>query len=153
MKANFQYDESRRFVSVSYVDANIDSDERFEEWANLLWAGFGRMKERFGGRYPLVVIIDELTIAPEYRTRYGTELAPRVATEFATVIARVGGSLGTRNAVATQALERMWKSYSTADLRTKAYDANLFVDLAEAIQFITAVHAAKCLPGQPEANV
>lgn len=136
------WDSDLGVVTIEYTSAIIDSDTAYDTWVAELRREFERCFAEAGGKYPLVVCIDELDIRPEFRDRYGQELAIEVADRWATAIARYGTRVGTRGVVASQALKRVVDDSLRPEQRARQYDANLFRTRESAIREVKRLAAA-----------
>lgn len=138
MDVMFTWDGDRGVATIEYQGAVIDSDAAYEEWTAKLKVGFEEMKRRAGGKYRLVVDIDQLSIKAPFQKKYGQELAVWVAENFATAIARYGSRSDTRTVVATQAMKRAIEHPGNKDVQGRAYAANMFDNREAAVAFVTA---------------
>ena len=123
-----------RVCEIAYEDMNVCDAASFTEWESTLFAGLEAAKKTAGGKFPLMVNIDGLTIGKAYADRYST-VAVRVAHDYATVITRYGRHAKTGSVVALTAMRRALGSDDPL-ARAKAYAANLFESRAQALAFI-----------------
>ncbi len=133
----FSLDEQTGVVLIDYTDAVIDSEAAFAEWTDKLMTGFETMKRRLGGKYPLAVCIDGLSLTRRFGERYSKELAVPVAERYASAIARYGTSGKTTAVIAIEAMKRVLEHEAHSD--EEAFQANVFANRSEAIAFLRQV--------------
>ena len=87
-----------------------------------------------GGKFPLIVCIDGISLATCMGDRY-SELAVLVAKRYASAIARYGTRSMTGRVVAVEAMRRALSMDDPVG-RAREYAANIFTNRDEAIAFI-----------------
>lgn len=123
MEAIIAWKPDDRVVDCVYRGAIINTPRRFQEWKELIFPQFDDALRQAGGRFPLIVCIDELEIHPALASRYGMEVARVVGSKYATSIARYGHRTTVRAVIAVEAMR-------------SDYKANLFERRSEAIQHV-----------------
>jgi hypothetical protein len=136
MKIDMKWDVDAGVVDINYTAMNVVDEASFTYWRSGLMREFRRCKLEAGGKFPLIVNIDELKIDPEFAERYSSEVAAVVAAQFATAIARYGSRATTRVIVAIEAAKR--SRAKTPHGREKAFKANIFDTREAAISFVRA---------------
>lgn len=151
MQVNIRWCAEDGVVDVHYRGMSVDSEAMYQRWTLELHRGFSAALHAAGGKFPLVVDIDELEIRPAFRSRYGMELAPLVAERYASAIARYGRRQDTRSVVAVQALKRVTQAVGSETLRQPEYDANLFDNRADAVAYVLELSRRRAeLEGSPQ---
>jgi len=127
--------ELERVIEINYVDVEIVDDETFDRWRDAVLAGLSEIRDRVGGRVPLIVCTHGLRLAAAMGARYSAELAMPIAHEFATIIARYGASGSTSRVVAVEAMRRA-VNLPDPVARERAFGANTFGTREEALEFV-----------------
>jgi uncharacterized protein (DUF952 family) len=91
------WDERRRLAMIEYPKpARIEDEAGIYAWEALLEHRVSRVVERFGGKVPAVVGLDNLWIAPKLERRYA-ELADKVISRWFSEVARWSSEAGRRS--------------------------------------------------------
>lgn len=138
MKVNVAWDLENEVCVITYEDAKINSAAAYQEWQDKLLPQLDYILEKVGHKFPLVVGVDGLSFSKEFESKYGRELAPKVAHQYATAIARYGGDLKTRMVISSEAMHRILEMASVDALK-KEYSSNIFSNRQDAIAFVLVI--------------
>jgi hypothetical protein len=138
------WNDSDQVAEVSHRDAVVDSEEQVQAWRAQAFAQLDAILAERGGRFPLVIDVDGLSIHRDLANRYTEVIARPVGELYATAVARYGTVMQTRAVIALEDLRRT--ALRDPQLSSGgAYRANLFDGRQEAVRFVVEEHTKASL--------
>jgi len=135
-----RWDESAAVVFVSHPQGLLlETSEEVEQWGVEVFAKLGAIEAERGGRFPIVISLDGVTIRPNVAAEYGS-VVRKYAERFASGLARyTRRPNGVGQIVAVAAMK-------------EGFRANLFTSRSEAVAHALAMAADRDTPSKPRSS-
>lgn len=135
MQVEVQWRDDEGVCDIVFRGARIEDDTGFQSWHDAFTGGLADVRRRLGGRFPIVMRCDGLSVEQRLAERYRSAVA-RTLAEYASCSARYGEEPRLRAVMAVAAVRTAIEDTS-GELDAGQTDG-LFPDRRAAVEYVLA---------------